>query len=108
MDPETRSIPVVLANGAVIYVETAVLGEEEVAFENLSFEGVIAAIEGISQSVVGALRKVKPSKASVELGLEVGLDAGKLIALLAKVDSKANLKIRIEWEQQKASPRPES
>jgi hypothetical protein len=101
MDLGTQKIQVALANGANIQVEATMLtGEEDVAFENLSFQGISDAIEGISESILLALRKAKPSKASVELGLDIGLDAGKLTALLVKLDAKANLKIKLEWEQQ--------
>jgi Trypsin-co-occurring domain 1 len=97
----SRNVKVTLANGATMHVEAAVIGgEQEVSFEQLSFKGVSEAIEGISQSVMQALKKVAPSKVSVELALEVGIDEGALTALLVKVDSKANLKIKLEWGTQ--------
>ena len=42
-------------------------------------------------------QKVKPRKASVELGLEVGLESGHLTALLVKGTGTANLKLTLEW-----------
>lgn len=40
---------------------------------------------------------VKPDKVSLELGLEVGLKEGQLIAMLVQNSTKANLKITLEW-----------
>jgi hypothetical protein len=42
------------------------------------------------------LEKVKPKKASVEFGLEVAVESGKLTTLLVKGASTANLKITLE------------
>jgi hypothetical protein len=44
-----------------------------------------------------ALKKVKPKKASVEFGLEVAVESGKLTTLLVKGTGTANLKIALEW-----------
>ena len=59
--------------------------------------GMLATIMN-ALAVQAALVKVKPAKASVELGLEVGLEAGQLTALLVKGSGKANLKITLTWE----------
>jgi hypothetical protein len=40
---------------------------------------------------------VQPSKATVEFGIELGIEPGKLTALLVQGTSKANLKINLEW-----------
>jgi hypothetical protein len=98
MELRTEIVPVQLPNGAVIQVEaTALGGDEKVSFKSLDFEGVLTAIEGIAQSVVATLEKVKPQEASVELGLEVGLESGELIAVLVKGSGKANLKVTLKW-----------
>ena len=104
----TQLVPVLLPNGSTIRLEATVLSsgenglmrEEEVASvaSILNFDGVSAAIEGVATTIAGCLDKINPKKASVELGLEVGLDSGKLTALLVKGSSKANLKITLHWE----------
>ena len=43
------------------------------------------------------LQKVKPRAASVEFGLEIGIESGQLTALLVKGTGTANLKITLEW-----------
>lgn len=89
-----------LPNGAYIHIETTILdGEEEVGFTLPTFKEVTDVIEGIAESVVTSLEKVKPQKASVEFGLEVALESGRLTALLVKGSSTVNLKITLEWER---------
>ncbi len=99
MEPTTRTVPVTLPNGQLVQVEVTVPETlEAVAFQAKSFDGVIGAIEGIAMAVQQALAKVKPKKATVELGLEVGVEAGQLTALLVKGTGKANLKVSLTWE----------
>ena len=98
METRTEIIKVELANGGTLHIQATILGgEEEVAFTLPSFEGVTHAIEGIAQSVVSTLEKVKPRKASVEFGLEVALESGQITALLVKGSGTSNLKITLEW-----------
>jgi hypothetical protein len=98
MEPRTEIIPVKLANGRIAHAQvTALGGEEEVATGILPFEDVAAAIEGIVGQIAGTLEKVKPRKASVEFGIEVATEAGKLTALLVKGSGTASMKITLEW-----------
>jgi hypothetical protein len=98
VETRTEIIKAELANGSTLHIQATILGsEEEVVFALPSFEGVTDAIEGIAQSVVSTLEKVKPQKASVEFGLEVALESGQLTALLVKGSGTSNLKITLEW-----------
>jgi len=98
VETRTEIIKAELANGGTLHIQATILGgEEEVVFALPSFEGVTHAIEGIAQSVVSTLEKVKPQKASVEFGLEVALESGQLTALLVKGSGTSNLKITLEW-----------
>lgn len=90
----------------VIWVEVEHVGEIqrrrdvsalEGILEPLSIDVVRTAVEGLGQVVQEALISVKPDKASVEFGLDVGLESGKLTALWVKGTGKANLKITLEW-----------
>lgn len=99
MEPVIEIIPVVLEDGTQINVEAAVIGgEQDVAFEVLPFDEVSGAIESIAKAVMKPLQKIKPTKASVELGVAIGLEAGQLTALIVKGTGTANLKITLEWE----------
>lgn len=98
MESRTVLMPVKLANGITAYVEARSLGgEEDVADRILTFEGVSDAIKGISESISGALIAVRSDKATVEFGLQVAIDSGKLTALLVKGNASASLKITLEW-----------
>ena len=91
-------VPVKLANGAEIRVAATVLGgEEDVAFKLLSFEEITNTIEGIAGSLNAALQKIKPKKASIEFGLEVAVESGKLTTLLVNGSGTATLNITLEW-----------
>jgi hypothetical protein len=98
MEARTEIIKAQLSNSSIVYIEAKSLGgEEEVAFTLPSFKEVTDAIEGIAESMIEALRKVKPKKASVEFGLEIALESGQLTALLVKGTGTSNLKIILEW-----------
>ncbi len=96
--PHTEMIKTHLPNGTTLYVETVLLGgEEEVGITLPDFDEVTHVLEGISQSVVAVLEKVKPRKASIEFGLEMALESGQLTALLVKGTGTSNLKVTLEW-----------
>lgn len=98
METRTEIIKAELTNGTIVHIQATTLGgEEEVAFTLPSFKGITDAIEGIAESVVTTLQKVKPRKASVEFGLEIALEAGQLTALLVKGSGTSNLTITLEW-----------
>lgn len=103
MNGATSRVPVELANGAVAYIEVATpAGEQDVAFERIPFEAISRTIAGIAESLYAAMAKAKPSKASIELGIEVGVESGQLTALIVKGEGKANLKVCLEWEQKQS------
>ncbi|MBN8456167.1 CU044_2847 family protein [Accumulibacter sp.] len=98
MGSSEELVGVKLPNGATMHVQATVLGgEEDVAFGWLSFDEVSKTLEGIAGAISGAVQKVKPTKAVVELGLELAVESGKLTTLLVKGNGKANLRIVLEW-----------
>lgn len=100
MDFPTENIPVQLNNGEEFFIEATILGgEEEVDFDFIPFEQVTQAVEVIADSMAQTIEKIKPSKASIELGLEIGLKEGKLVTLIVQNSAKANFKITLEWEK---------
>jgi hypothetical protein len=62
-----------------------------------SFDGVVDSIKAITQQLTGALQEVKPDKASLEFGVDIGIESGQLTALLVKGTGSATLKITLEW-----------
>src|SRR2546426_10031477 len=101
MNPDERRTKIVeakLEGGQIIRIQaTSLGGQERVGIDLPSFKEVTDAVEGIAQSVMTTLAKVKPRKATVEFGLEIGLESGKLTAIIVKGSGTANLKITMEW-----------
>jgi len=96
--PKTEIVKADLGNGTTIRIEaTSLGGEERVAYQIPSFQEVTDAVEGIAHAMLTTLQKVKPRAASVEFGLEIGVESGQLTALLVKGTGTANLKITLEW-----------
>lgn len=96
MEPRTRIIPVKLDNDITVMVEAKDLGGEQ-DVSTLSFQGVTDAIEGIASAIATTIEKVKPDKATVELGLDITIKSGKLTALIVENSGKANLKLTLQW-----------
>jgi len=93
-------LPIELEDGTQIMMyATSLGGEEKVAFRNIKFEAVSKAIESFAKSTYSVIQKVKPTKGSIEFGVSVGLEAGKLIALIADGKTTASVKITLEWER---------
>jgi hypothetical protein len=61
------------------------------------FDGVTSSIEAIAKKVTAALASAKPEKATVEFGIDIGVETGGLTGLLAKGTGTATLKITLEW-----------
>ena len=82
-------------------------GREEVGLlDSIPFDQVTEVLGEIAQGIGKTIEKAKPSKATVELGIEFGLENGKLVALIARGTGKANLKIGLEWKR--STPSDES
>jgi hypothetical protein len=76
-------------------------GREEVGLlDGIPFQQITDLLGEVALHLGATLRRARPSKASIELGLEFGLENGQLVALIARGSGKANLKIAMEWEQQ--------
>ncbi len=98
MEFPTRIISVELADGTHIKVEATPLDDRKINFTARPLNELTMAIESLSLEIAEALQKVKPDRASVKFGIEIGIDAGKLTPLLVKGSSRANLEITLEWD----------
>jgi hypothetical protein len=100
----SKFVPVNLASGAAVGMEITEVSanvvdpEKGVAGGALRFADVLTPIEAIACEMGAMLQRVAPSKASVEFGVEVGMEAGQLTALIVKGSGKANLKITLHWD----------
>jgi len=102
-DEQTDWQPIKLSgeDGQLIYIEVASQGgREEVGLsEAIPFEEMKKILSSIARSIGDTLEETKAKKAVVELGVEFGIETGKLIALIARGTGKANLKISLEWDR---------
>jgi hypothetical protein len=97
MEIQSRIISVELADGTNVKVEATPLDDRKINFAARPFNEVTVGIESLTREIVEALQKVKPDKASVKFGIEIGIESGKLKPLLVKGTATANLEITLEW-----------
>ena len=109
MAARTSILPVKLSDETTVHVMVTSVGSEmDVAAvsRDLSFQAVADSIESIADTLLAALQKVNPTKASVEFGVEFAMEAGKLTALLVNGSSTGSLKVTLEWESRAPASRP--
>ena len=99
-----EKVPVTLEDGSVFLVEVpqdAVRGREDVSAGGpKAIESLSKSINGIVKTVTAPIKAVKPSKATLTLGLEIGIEQGSLVAAIVRGTGKTNLEITLEWEKQ--------
>jgi len=101
----TERITVDLGDGIIAQIEVAGTGREKVKAGALPFESVSRAIAKMAQIVAAPIQAVKPTKATVKYGVEVGIEQGSLVAAFVRGTGKANLEITLEWEnKEKVQP----
>ncbi len=96
VEPRTRIIPVQVNDDITVMVEAKDLGGEQ-DVSNLSFQQVTDTIEAVTQAIATSIDKVKPDKATVEIGFDITVKSGKLTTLIVEGSGKANLKLTLEW-----------
>ncbi|MBW4684791.1 MAG: hypothetical protein KME40_06735 [Komarekiella atlantica HA4396-MV6] len=97
MELQTRIISVELTDGTHVRVEATLIGERKINFQTQPFNEVTVAIESLTKEIAEIVHKAKPDKASVKFGIEICIESGRLIPLLVKGTSTANLEITLEW-----------
>jgi hypothetical protein len=107
----TVTVPVKLSNGRLLNVQSssalALDPEELVTGRTLppaDLKEILAVVEGLSRDLGEAFERIAPDKASVEFGIEIAAEPGKVLALLVQGSGKANLKIVLEWDRASAAP----
>jgi Trypsin-co-occurring domain 1 len=97
MELQSRIISVELSDGTNVRIEATLIGDRKINFQTRPFNEVTTAIESLTKEIAESLQKVKPDRASVKFGIEIGMEAGRLTPLLVKGTSTANLEITLEW-----------
>ncbi|MDJ0578080.1 MAG: CU044_2847 family protein [Xenococcaceae cyanobacterium MO_234.B1] len=96
MESRTRIIPVKVNDRITVMVEAKDLGGEQ-DVSTLSFQEVTDTIEAVTQAIATSINKVKPDKATVEIGFDITVKSGKLTTLIVEGSGKANLKLTLQW-----------
>ncbi|MFE4060727.1 CU044_2847 family protein [Streptomyces sp. NPDC059096] len=65
----------------------------------LSFSTVSTALRGVAAEVHRAIATATPDVAEVEFGFEVALKGSRVVCLLVDGDTKATIKVRMEWHK---------
>ena len=103
MSPKTYPVRV---NDAVT-IEIAAVdqgGETRVGAGNvLDFQQVSDSVEAIAESLMGAFKKVKPQKATVEFGVKATVKSGKLTTMIVEGGGEATIKVTLEWSAKAGS-----
>ncbi len=104
----TQWQPMDLEGDVRAYLEVVSRGRQEVGvLDSIPFDQVVSTLASIAKSLEAAIDTVKPSKAAIEIGIEFGLEAGQLVALIARGTGKANLKVTLEWDKRGPIPPPD-
>jgi hypothetical protein len=99
----TEIVSALLSDGTTVKIAASPLGGDEDVLDYktiLPFKQVTDTIEGIAKDILATLQKAKPDKATIEFGVEIGVESGALIACLVKGTGTANLKITLEWTKE--------
>jgi len=60
---------------------------------------VTDSIEKVSREVLDAVKRAAPTKATVELGFSIAIEAGQLVALFGKGKGEASITVTLEWSK---------
>jgi hypothetical protein len=105
----SRVVEVVLPNKTVALVRATELDEaggpaEKVGWKDtFDLEQVSGTLEGIAEAIRSGLEKVRPSRTTVELGLELAVKNGKLTGMLVEGQAQASLRVTLEWGAEPSS-----
>jgi hypothetical protein len=101
-EPTTKRIPVDLGDGVIVQMDVTQIGDgglQEVSGGGrLPFTGVLNGMTKVAEVIAGSVQKVKPSKATVKYGLEIGVEEGSLMAAIVRGSGSANFEITLEWD----------
>jgi Trypsin-co-occurring domain 1 len=91
-----------LPNGTAVKIEVINTGSaQDVALlQAVNMSGVESTIAGFAEIARKASAKASPDSMEFEFGLNLGLESGKLISILAHARSEASLTVRLSWYRQ--------
>ncbi|MFH9727721.1 CU044_2847 family protein [Streptomyces sp. NPDC017254] len=91
----------VAVGDGTLYVEARRLGPDA-ELEGLGgrlpdLSAVTEALSSFAGQIGDALHRAAPDRATVEFGCQLGLDAGRLTALVVQGSAHASLRVTLEW-----------
>lgn len=97
MDGHTVSLD--LGDGDRLVIVAEQVGPELVADKDIvaRLSAVTGSIDKVSRAVLDALRKIEPTKVTVELAFSLAIEAGQVVALFGKGKGEASIKATLEW-----------
>ncbi len=103
-----RTVTLVLEDGTSMVVVAEQIGSSLVSDDPIvaKLSSVTSSVERVSRDVLDAVKRAAPTKATVELGFGVAIEAGQLVALFGKGKGEASIKVTLEWSRaaQAAAP----
>ncbi len=82
-------------------------GREKVGIpDSVPVEELMHSVEAIAVTFRNSLEAIRPTKGSVEFGVEVAVEAGKLVAMICQGSAKANFKVILEWKDESRTATP--
>lgn len=90
LDDDTRMVVVAEQIGPALVAEGDVVAK---------LEKVTESIERVSRGVLDAVKRVAPTKATVELGFSLAIESGQLVALFGKGRGEASINVTVEWSK---------
>lgn len=97
MELQSKIITVELNDGTNIRVEATLIGDRKLTFQTRPFKEAIGPIESLTKEIAETVQKIKPDKARIRFGIDIGVESGKLTPLLVKDASTSNIEITLEW-----------
>jgi NTP-dependent ternary system trypsin peptidase co-occuring protein len=90
LDDETQLVVVAEQIGPALVADSDVVAK---------LGKVTDSIERVSREVLEALKRAAPTKATVELGFSLAIEAGQLVALFGKGKGEASISVTLEWSK---------
>lgn len=94
-----RSVTLDLGENMTMVVLAEQQGPQMVADDKIvaTLDRVTGPIERVSGEMLEAVKRISPSKATVELGFGLAIEQGQLLALFGKGKGEASIKVTLEW-----------
>ena len=101
-----RLLVVKLDGGGTMVIAAEQVGSTLVADTSdvAKLSNITSSIERVSHDVLDAVRRAGPSKATVELGFGLAVEAGQVVALFGKCKGEATIKVTLEWTRDSSEP----